>query len=272
LILIDSCGSGTANTDEGSGVTELVAAGGFNTTANGVGPWSFTHALEAELRLLSNGRPFTVAKLHNRILSRMQNQIPDGQEYHDPFEIQPIERFVTPVHVVLTEDKSSISRRIQLRRNERIFIPHPKPTEENALDLNLANMPSSRPPTPLPTLSISKFNCIEIGPSVSRPSSTSPWLTTNGTNARNFAQKGKHVSKDFIMSARSLHLEAEETLAQFVDLLMTGSACAPKQPALKVSSLGVNGTYDEFLQLQDQMLSQMRRHCITDTSWKHNMG
>lgn len=38
LILIDSCDSGTANTDEGSGVTELVAAGGFNVTANGVGP------------------------------------------------------------------------------------------------------------------------------------------------------------------------------------------------------------------------------------------
>lgn len=78
LILIDSCDSVTANTDEGSGVTELVAAGGFNTIVNGVGPWSFTHALMAELRLLSNGRPFTVAKLHNRILSRMQNQIPDG--------------------------------------------------------------------------------------------------------------------------------------------------------------------------------------------------
>jgi hypothetical protein len=138
----------------------------------------------------------------------MQNQIPDGQEYHDPFEIQPIERFVTPVHVVLTEDKSSISRRIQLRRNERIFIPHPKPTEENALDLDLANMPSSRPPTPLPTLSISKLNSIEIEPSVSRPSSTFPWPTTNGTNARNvvFAQKGKHVSKG-LMSAWSLQFE-----------------------------------------------------------------
>ncbi|TVY83362.1 hypothetical protein LSUE1_G002842 [Lachnellula suecica] len=120
LILIDSCAAGAANTDQGRGVTELVAAGGFNTIANGVGPWSFTHALVIELELLSqSGRPFTISKLHNIIVSRMQTQIPEEGEYHENFGFRLKERYVTPIHVVLTEDRRCISRRIQILPKHR---------------------------------------------------------------------------------------------------------------------------------------------------------
>src|SRR3954470_24394412 len=53
LILLDCCNAGTANTNEGEGVTELISACAFNSRTNGVGPYSFTNALVIELQDLS---------------------------------------------------------------------------------------------------------------------------------------------------------------------------------------------------------------------------
>lgn len=103
LILLDCCAGGAVNTLEGNGVTELIAACGYNAIANGVGPYSFTHALILELLDLSSKPPFTVAYLYNNIFTRIQGRMPeDGRERHPP-----------PIHLVLTQE-SRLPRSIQL--------------------------------------------------------------------------------------------------------------------------------------------------------------
>jgi hypothetical protein len=104
LLLFDCCASGTANTDVGRGVTELIAACGFNASANPVGPDSFTRALITELHLLSRTPSFTVGSLYNKVLCRVQNWMPSGKEMQRP-----------PLHVVLTQCKT-LPRSIQLSR------------------------------------------------------------------------------------------------------------------------------------------------------------
>jgi len=102
LLLLDCWASGTANTDVGHGMTELIAACGFNNSANPVGPDSFTRALLTELDILKNCPPFTAGTLYNKILRRLQNWMPVGREMQKP-----------PLHVVLTQ-KSQLSQSIQL--------------------------------------------------------------------------------------------------------------------------------------------------------------
>jgi hypothetical protein len=102
LIILDCCASGTANTDDGQGVTELVAACGFNVSAFPVGIHSFTRALITELRLLSGTSCFTISMLYNNILSRIQKWMPERQELLKP-----------PLHVLLTQDRD-LPRGIQL--------------------------------------------------------------------------------------------------------------------------------------------------------------
>lgn len=104
LLLLDCCASGTTtgNTDGGHGVTELVAACGFNSSANPVGPDSFTRALITELGLLSRVGPFTIGMLFSRILCRAQNWMPMGREVQK-----------AALHIVLTQDKR-LPRGIQL--------------------------------------------------------------------------------------------------------------------------------------------------------------
>ena len=78
LILLDSCAS--AGSSGGSkqyeiqegGTTELISACGFETSAPGPGPHSFTNALIAELRDMARmDTPFAVSILHQRIVSRL---------------------------------------------------------------------------------------------------------------------------------------------------------------------------------------------------------
>lgn len=111
LLLLDCCSSGTANTGDGYGTTELIAACGFNDVANGVGRHSFTYALTTELRLLSAYPKFTAAVLYNRILCRLQNWMPEGRELQK-----------APLHVVLTQNQALPSS-IQLSVNPK---PRPK--------------------------------------------------------------------------------------------------------------------------------------------------
>ncbi|KAF7912340.1 uncharacterized protein EAF01_001361 [Botrytis porri] len=112
LLLIDCCSSGTANTGNGYGTTELIAACGFNNVVNGVGRHSFTYALTTELRLLSSYPKFTAAVLYNRILCRIQNWMPEGRELQK-----------APLHVVLTQNTTLLSS-IQLSVKPK---PKPKP-------------------------------------------------------------------------------------------------------------------------------------------------
>ncbi|KAE9364287.1 hypothetical protein N431DRAFT_421152 [Stipitochalara longipes BDJ] len=93
LVLLDCCASGLSNTDEGNGVTELLAACAFNNSANGVGPFSFTHALISQLRILVNMPSFTVGYLYNLLFTEIQGLPVKAAELRKP-----------PIHLVLTQD------------------------------------------------------------------------------------------------------------------------------------------------------------------------
>jgi hypothetical protein len=100
LILLDCCASGTANTSEGSGVTEIITACAWNQIANGVGEYSLTNALAVELQLLSLRRSFSVGELYRNVFLRTQSRQPtmrteDGRHW---------ERHPAPIHLVLTQD------------------------------------------------------------------------------------------------------------------------------------------------------------------------
>ncbi|KAG0648483.1 hypothetical protein D0Z07_5252 [Hyphodiscus hymeniophilus] len=258
LILIDSCNSGTANTDRGFGVTELIAAGGFNNIVNGVGPWSFTHGLVAELRLLSNGHPFTVARLHNRIVSRMQNQLLDGEEYHNPFEILPKERFVTPVHLVLTEDSESISWRIQIRRKSSSSTPFTAfqqngPVFHTAPVQTPSDSPRFEPP---PICSLSSHTSIQITPIFSLPASTSsPSAAKPGSPL--MGPKNSDITKvDFVRSAETLLVAVEDDLKRLEKQLFWSTENDSIGEALDAR---LNVTYDNINQIQQQLQMQSSR-------------
>jgi hypothetical protein len=119
LLLLDCCHAGTANTNEGEGLTELISACAYNSKANGVGPYSFTHALVIELNELAKQPYFSVGKLFGDIFYRIQARMPeDGTERHP-----------APVHLVLTNDTHyrqsiMISSRLNENSDARISVPN----------------------------------------------------------------------------------------------------------------------------------------------------
>ncbi|RDW58140.1 hypothetical protein BP6252_13551 [Coleophoma cylindrospora] len=106
LLLLDCCAAGTASTDDGHGVTELIGACAFNVVANGVGDYSFTTALSKELRAFRKIPSFTVGRLYNNLLRRVQMSL-------SHMTIQK-----APIHVVLTQD-DKLPRSIQLSPLQR---------------------------------------------------------------------------------------------------------------------------------------------------------
>lgn len=113
LLLLDCCHAAHPTlTDSDHGVTEAIAACGFETTAPGVGPHSFTNALIRELEIASQGPPISVAKLHGKILWRLKTWKPslqrdrDGNLWQDQDGKIPTEREqrVTAVHCFLTNE------------------------------------------------------------------------------------------------------------------------------------------------------------------------
>jgi hypothetical protein len=105
LLLLDCCNAGIAGTDEGHGVTELISACAFNTKANGVGYYSFTHALALGLKALALKPSFFVDELLSNVYCRSRSRISDD-EYGT-------EKHPAPVHLVLTSDGPN-RRSIQL--------------------------------------------------------------------------------------------------------------------------------------------------------------
>jgi hypothetical protein len=137
LLLLDCCHAGSANTNEGNGVTEVISACPYNSNANGVGPYSFTHALVIELEALASRAEFSTGELYNNIYCRTQIRLPDdgaGTERHPP-----------PIHLVLSND-SKFRRSIHLaRRVSPGSRGIPSPTldvNEQPLDENNTRNPS----------------------------------------------------------------------------------------------------------------------------------
>ena len=98
LILLDCCAAASSISETGSGVTEVIAACGFETWAPGVGEHSFTRSLIDELRYWSRGHALSVAMLHNKVLSRIKYWKPrfgvTGEHEHRK----------TPIYIVLSNE------------------------------------------------------------------------------------------------------------------------------------------------------------------------
>jgi hypothetical protein len=78
LLFYDTCHSAhPAVSEAGPGVTEVIAACGFETQAPEVGPHSFTNALIRELEEAFTGPPISVAQLHARIIGQLKSWKPD---------------------------------------------------------------------------------------------------------------------------------------------------------------------------------------------------
>jgi hypothetical protein len=98
LVLLDCCASGVCTTDEGNGVTEMIAAWACKTMVDGLGPSSFTQALNTKLRQLSQLPYFTVGQLYNAIFTEVQAR------RVEPSALRPKK---LPVHRVLTRSQDS---------------------------------------------------------------------------------------------------------------------------------------------------------------------
>ncbi|KAL8724019.1 MAG: hypothetical protein Q9181_007025 [Wetmoreana brouardii] len=73
LVLLDCCAAGSSGGNAGKGVTEVIAACGFEAFAPGVGQHSFTSNLTEELKYLGQSKTtFTTAFLHNKVLARLK--------------------------------------------------------------------------------------------------------------------------------------------------------------------------------------------------------
>lgn len=171
LLLYDSCHSATeaiTNTASSSGVTELVAACGFESKAAEVDEHSFSNALAQALVVSSQGPPFSVAELHSRTLLQLKNWTPapmrddQGRFLHDE-DGRPLldpQRRRTPVHVNLTHEG---------RRRHILLAPFPKRAHDGEI---LSN--------PLPRPVLTEALAVALGSKDSSTSSVSIRSTTSG--------------------------------------------------------------------------------------------
>ena len=143
LILLDCCASASSsNTGTGSGVTELIAACGFETVAPGVGEHSFTRSLRDELKWWTHGPSLTAAMLHSKVLSRVKYWKPRfGAAPYD-------ERRRTPIYIMLANEGKKRSIEIVPLPLRTVAI-----TETTAPLGDGVASTSSSSPSPLPVLS-----------------------------------------------------------------------------------------------------------------------
>lgn len=106
VILLDCRAAASPTPNPGNGVTEIIAACGFEASTSGVGEHSFTRSLTDKLKYLSRSAPFTIALLHNKVLTRMK--------YWKPYE-QPEQRR-TPLYICQANEKRQRSILIEPMR------------------------------------------------------------------------------------------------------------------------------------------------------------
>ena len=106
LILLDCCAGASSTAEAGNGVTEVIAACGFETWTPGVSEHSFTRSLVDELRYWCGKPSNSVAMLHMRVLASMKHWKPRSSRTSND------ERRKTPIHSLLTNQGHS--RSIQL--------------------------------------------------------------------------------------------------------------------------------------------------------------
>ncbi len=160
LVLLDCCAAASSATGAGSGITEVIAACGFETWAPGVGQHSFTRNLTEELKYLCRTAPFSTALLHNVVLSRVKHWKPRyGISASDQ------ERRKTPIYIVLSNE--SKQRSIEIAPiPARIFtagLSETSPRESASRASPTSSRSSDRANSPRPSQS-SKSSIDEVWP------------------------------------------------------------------------------------------------------------
>ena len=131
LILLDCCAAASSATGSGNGITEIIAACGFEAWAPDVGEHSFTRSLIDELRYLSRTGPFSTSMLHNKVLSRVKYWKP---RYAPSASHREIEMRRAPIYIVVSNEKRP--RSIELEPLQRFRSP--------AADSNISQSSSPR--------------------------------------------------------------------------------------------------------------------------------
>ena len=119
LILLDCCAAASSATSSGNGITEIIAACGFEAWAPGVGQHSFTRSLIDELRYLSQTTPFSTSFLHSKVLSRVKYWKPRYAPSASHREMRK-----TPIYIVISNATTPRSIEIQPRQREVIAAPN----------------------------------------------------------------------------------------------------------------------------------------------------
>ena len=110
LILLDCCAAASCTGGSGNGVTEVIAACGFETWAPGVGEHSFTRSLISTLEDWEDRHPpLSGAVLHSEILSRIKYWNPKYDNLTQHQRRVAAERRKTPIHITVSNEDNEKS-------------------------------------------------------------------------------------------------------------------------------------------------------------------
>ena len=167
LILLDCCAAATASAELGSGVTEVIAACGFETSAPGVCEHSFTRSLIEELRYCCKRKPLSAAMLHMKVLSRMKYWKPKTVETRSG-ELAFHERRRTPVYTTLTNDGKPRSIVLSPIESDTFLSPeisaslaHSPFSDSSSQDVQMENSSNDSAMTSIPSSVSSSGNYFE---------------------------------------------------------------------------------------------------------------
>ena len=136
LFLFDCCAAASAAPAGGQGLIESIVAGGFESTAPGPGPHSFTNALIEVLHDWSSKLCFSAASLHGQILNDLMSIRPERSREAGG---KRVEVCTTPIYIAPRNDPKFKSILIS---------PRPLPVEVDATaHTAAAGLPSVRPAT-----------------------------------------------------------------------------------------------------------------------------
>ena len=142
LILLDCCAAASSATGSGSGITEIIAACGFEAWAPGVGQHSFTRSLIDELRYLHRTGPFSTSLLHNKVLSRVKYWKP---RFAPSANYREMRR--TPIYIVISDETRPRSIEIEAQQQQPAVTVSSFSPESTLSSLSISEGVTSTPRT-----------------------------------------------------------------------------------------------------------------------------
>ena len=109
LILLDCCAAASSVVGTGHGITEVIAACGYETEAPGVGQHSFTRSLIDELKFWDQAPLLSAAMLHHKVLSALKYWKPRYDRRVVQGGFPPREKRRTPVYILLSNETNKRS-------------------------------------------------------------------------------------------------------------------------------------------------------------------